>query len=151
MYIRRKCFSEDNKKKLSTSDKVDLALLKLTPKKLAEEDADYYGEDEEAFKRVAKKRMKRDVIGMGGGLGIGGAIVGGLEKGKKGAAVGALAGAAGGAALAYGSNKATDALVKKLKKRANKKGEAAYEKYVDECNVRSGRMSKDDFIEKYGK
>lgn len=166
MYIRRKVFSviEDESgvekyfstKELSKSDKVDLALSKLTPKKLAAEEADYYGDDEEAVKKAAKKKRKRDVIGMAASSSALGALTAPelIRKGtaKKAALIGGAAGAAVGAGVGYGMSKGTDALVKRIKDKHRKKtGKNPYEKYVDEMNVRAGRMSKEDFTDKYGK
>lgn len=154
-YLNQKEFGE---KKLSTSDKIDFAVGKLIPKKIAERQARYWDmENEEDSKAAAKEARKRSFKGLTAGGAIAGALSGAAigRKGSRGrgAAIGTIAGAGAGAVLG-----GVGALSHKLGEktaRALHKNSDKYKKYAkkgsDKYKVISGQMSKEEYTEKHGK
>ena len=142
-----KMYSE---KKLSLSDKVNLALVKTTPKKVCETMSDYCSDDEEKSKKAGKKMAKRVAIGGGAMLGSMGAAMGHVAGGGKGAAIGAAAGAAVGAGSGYGGFKLGEVASRKLRKKSEKYRNEL-KKTSDQYAVGAKKMTKEEYKEKYGK
>lgn len=131
-------------------DKIDLASLKLVPKRVKRMEADYWSSDEEKSKKAGKKIARDSAIGFGGGSAIVGGAVGGLLGGKKGALTGATAAGLIGAGNAYVSSKAGQSISRKLRK-SSEGYRKSCEKASDKYKVSLGEMTKDEFRKKYGK
>ena len=152
MYIRRKVFS-DNEKKISTMDKINLATGKLLPRKEAELQADYWDmDDEEKSKKAGKKIRKRwavlgGVVGAGAGAKAATEVIG---KSNKALAIGAAAGAGLVSGASVLSHKLGDATARKLYKNSEKYRNTA-KKSVDQYKVGAKKMTREEYIDKYGK
>ena len=155
---------EDGKKeskKISKSDKANIWIAKnLTTKKDREAAIKAYDKDSKDFGPLAKRTAVGAGIGggiVGAGLGAvaGPELIGKTSKHvKKKMAAGGAAGALGFGALSAGSAYAGSKLGGKLVNKIRSKSEKAdkkYQKTADINKVASGKMTKEEFAEKYGK
>ena len=155
---------EDDKKeskKISKSDKANIWIAKnLTTKKDREAAIKAYDKDSKDFGPLAKRTAVGAGIGggiVGAGLGAvaGPELIGKTSKHvKKKMAAGGAAGALGFGALSAGSAYAGSKLGGKLVNKIRSKSEKAdkkYQKTADINKVASGKMTKEEFAEKYGK
>lgn len=146
-----KGFSE---KEIKKSDKIAIwAAKNLNTKKGRDAVIKAYDKDSQDFKPMAKRNAK--VTGTTGALISipGGVIIGKQLGGKKGAAIGGAIGAANAGAMAgleYGATRFSGATNKELRKKS-KKIDKNSQKTADISKVADGRMSKEEFAEKYGK
>jgi len=163
LYAESEKKDDDKKesKKISKSDKASIWIAKnLQTKKDREAMIKAYDKDSKDFGPMAK----RSAIGAGLGAGIVGAGLGAVsgpeligktgKHVKKKMAAGGAAGALGVGALtagsAYAGSKLGGKLVNKVRSKSEKM-DKSYQKTADINKVASGKMTKEEFAEKYGK
>ena len=155
---------EDGKKeskKISKSDKANIWIAKnLATKKDREAAIKAYDKDSKDFSPLAKRTaigagIGGGIVGAGFGAAAGPDLIGKTGKHvKKKMAAGGAVGALGYGALTAGSAYAGSKLNGKLVNKARSKSEKSdkkYQKTADINKVASGKMTKEEFAEKYGK
>jgi hypothetical protein len=153
-FSEKKSEDEKPKKEIKTGDKVAIWMNKhLSTKKDRDAAIKAYDKETQDFKPMAKRQAKITGTVTGAVWTPTGAYIGYKAAGKKGALAGGAVGA-GAAGLAAGSDyvgtRLGGAINKKLRKKSEKVDKNS-QKTADIVKVADGRMSRDEFAEKYGK
>lgn len=161
LYSEKEDDDKKESKKISKSDKANIWVAKnLQTKKDREAMIKAYDKDSKDFGPLAKRSaigagIGGGIVGAGVGAAMGPELIGKTGKHiKKKMAAGGAAGALGYGAISAGSAYAGSKLSGKLVNKVRSKSEKAdkkYQKTADINKVASGKMTKEEFAEKYGK
>lgn len=137
---------DDEELEMSKADKMSIWLDKhLTTKKDREAKIEAYDRDSQNFHKLAKQSAKRGAI-IGGSVGTAAGLIMGN---KKTAAALGLTGAAVSAGGHYGAIRAAGESVNNRRKR-DENADKMYQSAADQAKVASGKMSKEEYIKRYG-